>query len=892
MSAQDVGHPQTSPSSLDSQNGHQGDVGNSYQYSQLPSSGNIRLLRLLPHGDRYAPLQCQLFDYPLQELEDGPHMYEALSYVWGSSEKPYTIYINENSMDITANLHEVLVRLRDRVIERVLWIDAICIDQTNTEERGDQIRHMAEIYCKANRVIVWLGESTDDSDQVLKSIRTAADEEVTRSSENKVDGQAILTMLKRPWFRRIWVLQEIAAAQNIIIMCGSTRIDGYAFCLGLPSLLSYADIPDHIRSVTYLMRGSIFRPKYSINMSGDVSLDIRPLGELIDMYHAHEATERHDKIFALLGMSSDNPAIAGLVPNYTISWDELMAQAVRFILGENVLIRTWAHLQAVVISAKGYVIGSVTSVRSTEGTYRNDRQILNIKTRDNTSLSWTVQATAKPIQAGDICCQLSGAAKPMIIRSCTDYFSVIMTGFMPPDYEAQSENFDQSRKLTTTSQHDFLLIWDWDTSFERTTDGKYETWLNNKVPGDQDEDSECQPDKQTRLWNAVMIMSDAGSNKSLVIDTLEEMKETYTKDFGEADPRTLACISKLSLAYGRAGHIWEAEIEFWCMIWARMDLQDGYRNVIRDLSSFGAMWKGHGQSYRATNLEKTADLLISLGSFPLTAEEVVEAIRAIYPELAISLVRRRLRNNRRVGKTATEAEERARDARKANQHFARKSLDTENVEGLLMEAIEQGNVEATFLLLCQKEVEVTEDMFIKAIKKYDDSTAWCLLGREKGNIQITERIVTAAATKSSESVLQYLLERHRDKILITEEVVIAAVQNKERSVLNYLLERWSSEVLITKKVAIAAARNGFFPALKILLHAKGSEIEITEDVILAAAFNREKTVLHMLLQERGHEIPITTAVIQAARRNGNNLALQYLLNKKREDRERSLEDGS
>lgn len=688
------------------------------------------------------------------------------------------------------------------------------------------------------------------------------------------------------------MLQEIAAAQNIVIMCGSTRIDGYAFCLGLPALLSYADIPDHIRSVTYLMRGSIFRPKYSLNMSGDVSLDIRPLGELIDMYHAHEATERHDKIFALLGMSSDNPATAGLVPNYDISWNELMAQAVRFIFGENVLIKTWAHLQAAVVSAKGYVIGSVTSVRSTEGTYRNDRQILNIKTKENVSLSWTVQATAKPIQVGDICCHLSGAAKPMIIRSCTDYFSVIMTGFMPPNYdEVQSGNFDESQDPKTTFAHDFLLIWDWDTSFEKTSDGKYETWLSSRAPGDQHDQPECQPDKQTRLWNAVMIMSDAGSNNSLVIDTLQEMKETYTKDFGEADPRTLACISKLSLAYGRAGHIWEAEIEFWCMIWAKMDLQDGYQNVIRDLSSFGAMWKSYSQSYRATNLEKIADLVLSLGSFPLTAEEVVDAIRAIYPELAISLVRRRLRKNRRVSQTATEAEERDRDLRKANQHFARKSLDTENVEGLLMEAIEQGNVEATFLLLCQKEVEVAEDMVIKAIKKYDDSTAWCLLGREKGNIQITERVVTAAAIKSSESVLQYLLERHRDKVLITEEVVNAAVQNKERSVLNYLLEKWGSEILITKRVAITAARNQFFPALKILLHEKGSDIEITEDVILAAAFNREKTVLHMLLQERGDEIQITTAAIQAARKNGNNLALKYLLNKKKEERERSLKES-
>lgn len=171
MSAvQDVGQQQSSSPSRDSQNSYLGDVGDSYQYSQLIGTGNIRLLRLLPHGDKNAPLQCQLFDYPLLELEEGPHMYEALSYVWGSSEKPHTICIEGNTMAITANLHEVLVRLRDRMIERILWIDAICIDQSSTIERGDQITHMAEICCKANRVIVWLGENADDSDRVLKSI--------------------------------------------------------------------------------------------------------------------------------------------------------------------------------------------------------------------------------------------------------------------------------------------------------------------------------------------------------------------------------------------------------------------------------------------------------------------------------------------------------------------------------------------------------------------------------------------------------------------------------------------------------------------------------------------------------------------------------------------------
>lgn len=180
------------------------DVQNAYHYSPLLGHRHIRLLRLLPDRNENAPLHSQLFDYPMLELSDGQHMYEALSYVWGSSERSHTLHIDEKSLPITANLYEVLLRLRDKMIERILWIDAVCIDQTNIEERGEQIQYMAEIYSKANRVIVWLGEAADNSDRALRSIRMAADEE-SQSSQKDTDKQAVLAILERPWFRRIWV---------------------------------------------------------------------------------------------------------------------------------------------------------------------------------------------------------------------------------------------------------------------------------------------------------------------------------------------------------------------------------------------------------------------------------------------------------------------------------------------------------------------------------------------------------------------------------------------------------------------------------------------------------------------------------------------------------------
>ena len=106
---------------------------------------------------------------------------------------------------MTLNLHEVLLRLRHRSIERILWVDAVCIDQGNVQDKEQQIRFMAKIYGQANRVVVWLGEAADNSNQALEEIRLAGDKMSTNSLNKEMMQQAVLTLLQRPWFRRIWV---------------------------------------------------------------------------------------------------------------------------------------------------------------------------------------------------------------------------------------------------------------------------------------------------------------------------------------------------------------------------------------------------------------------------------------------------------------------------------------------------------------------------------------------------------------------------------------------------------------------------------------------------------------------------------------------------------------
>jgi len=181
-----------------------------YHGSSLPA-GSIRLLRLLPCPDEDSRIECTLVPYCLLDSAS-THPFEALSYVWGSRENLQRILVNDFECEVGENLHAALLHLRDRFIERVIWVDAICINQEDTTEKGYQVQSMAKIYAKASRVLVWLGSATATSKQALDHIRRAgwqraATEASTQATEQgtQASEQAVVNLLERPWFQRIWV---------------------------------------------------------------------------------------------------------------------------------------------------------------------------------------------------------------------------------------------------------------------------------------------------------------------------------------------------------------------------------------------------------------------------------------------------------------------------------------------------------------------------------------------------------------------------------------------------------------------------------------------------------------------------------------------------------------
>ncbi|KAH8885731.1 hypothetical protein GQ53DRAFT_728714 [Thozetella sp. PMI_491] len=498
----------------------------------------------MPHEEKNAPIQCQLLKYPLQDPGEGIHLYEALSYVWGPeaehsehNQMPrdsqqtkgsrHSIYLDNYKFSVGENLYAALLSLRNYALERVIWIDAICINQKDNTEKGHQVNSMAKIYTRANRVIVWLGEAADNSDQALEVIRAAAEEQRACPPINKTDENAILALLSRPWFQRVWVLQEVAAARHILIKCGPAELDGYVFCLGLSSLnLSYEspNLQSLIQSVTYLIRGAIFRPKYARDersSPGRSSLSIRPLSELVDIYHTRKATIRHDRIYALLGMSSDDPYAAGLSADYGASWKDVFQKLIQFslfgqisdqIFGQ-ISVNTWDDKEVAIIKGNGRVLGTISSV---ERNPRDDRQSVYITwnkefsfidAKGESSSHWTFDASASPIQKGDVICLLSKALKPTIIRPRNDYSAVIMiTVPMPvPDLlEAASTTWSTLLQSITSVPHNILLVWDWTVSQDNLLDQEYVHLMGSR------EISTCMtqecPEKAIRLWDFGLLL--------------------------------------------------------------------------------------------------------------------------------------------------------------------------------------------------------------------------------------------------------------------------------------------------------------------------------------------------------------------------------------------------
>jgi Heterokaryon incompatibility protein (HET) len=276
----------------------------------------FRLLRL-QRGDPTAHIVCYLFESWLLD-PDARIPYDALSYTWGSNALTAEIIVNGSTMHITQNLNSALSNLRGEDDDRVLWIDSICINQLDNKERSYQVNMMKRIYSQAEQVIIWLGKETTDTNIAMDCMMSlqkgiiettgdwrhsfelwmlnqAEDPNIRSGGRQTEISNGIKNLLKRTWFRRIWVLQEVANAQRAVVHCGDKSVSARIFAQ-MPSLLGIVP-DDHCRAVLDIMPGFSRKESWWDEK--------RDLQTLLYKFRQSHASDQRDKIYALLGMSTD-----------------------------------------------------------------------------------------------------------------------------------------------------------------------------------------------------------------------------------------------------------------------------------------------------------------------------------------------------------------------------------------------------------------------------------------------------------------------------------------------------------------------------------------------------------------------------------------------------------
>ncbi|KAI8716315.1 HET domain-containing protein [Fusarium sp. LHS14.1] len=194
----------------------------------------IRLVTIFPGCDR-QPVSLQLHHTIM--TQETPPIYEALSYVWGSSDDGVAVSVAysddtyQSTLTVGQNLFIALQHLRRADKPRTMWIDAVCINQQDIAERSSQVRNMGNVYRLASRVVVWLGEAENDSDFIMSLVQ-----DVGARMQREPDGwiqylesqayksramHALHFLLLRLWFKRVWIRQEIGLANgDSVVMCG------------------------------------------------------------------------------------------------------------------------------------------------------------------------------------------------------------------------------------------------------------------------------------------------------------------------------------------------------------------------------------------------------------------------------------------------------------------------------------------------------------------------------------------------------------------------------------------------------------------------------------------------------------------------------------------------
>jgi hypothetical protein len=409
--------PEMQPISVDQEN--------RYIYSSI-SPDQIRLL-LLQKGTLDDPIRVFVKTVSTKELEESAYDYYAISYVWGDDAATNEIFLQDvreecslNTLlaapeaeeqevslgesigwfstglrslhstrkmkHVRPNLHAALKRLRSANENQLVWVDALCIDQENSSEKSSQLPKMLEIYSKACGVCIWLGEPEQvtlakgtihdplDFINFIVNLKLLDSWANSGRPDKSIIGSfvAFANLLRRPWFRRRWVIQEVSASRQASVHYGDKKVNWVDFADAVQLFMAkidriraiyrsstlYEQLPDAFEHVESTGASAIVNAASSLvrkTQRGKITSRLWNIESLAMTFVHFEASDPRDTIYALLPLARDghlsfseaqfNPNVC-LVPNYAKSPRQVYAEFVRHSVVSSgsldIICRNWA----------------------------------------------------------------------------------------------------------------------------------------------------------------------------------------------------------------------------------------------------------------------------------------------------------------------------------------------------------------------------------------------------------------------------------------------------------------------------------------------------------------------------------------------------------------------
>lgn len=342
----------------------------SWTYEPLSSNESFRLFELWTAQDYDDPLVGSVTEYTLAHLD---RKYFALSYVWGQESDPASVRDGKQTsreLAITRNLETALRHLRHicKPFEKnlILWIDSICINQEDLEEKSHQIPLMCDIYQKADSVFIWLGKENQYADYqgmfdylciLFNEVKPNLDDygKLREEQEDnaprleqfypKLDPNSSPAVAFRdffrntPWFHRAWTMQESVVAQDKMFLCGENRLpDPFRLMPSLYELASQLEALDsgHTKWINHCIPVPTLLTKMSFNWTKHAADGKSPLSfaQCLGAQRGAGCKDARDIVYSVLGLVQD-PQFdrTRVVPDYqkpvAVVYAEAFAEIIR-----------------------------------------------------------------------------------------------------------------------------------------------------------------------------------------------------------------------------------------------------------------------------------------------------------------------------------------------------------------------------------------------------------------------------------------------------------------------------------------------------------------------------------------------------------------------------------